>query len=65
MKTERCKTAHLEQYLGCFGSMSMEDVVCRRHCALNVRCAIEKEQNTRLAVLEDFEIGDDILLRSQ
>ena len=41
-------------HLGCFGEYQAEDVICRKLCALRLRCAIEHEQSIRLEVLEDL-----------
>lgn len=41
-------------HLGCFGGYQPEDVICRKFCALRLRCAIEHEQSLRLEVLEDL-----------
>ena len=30
--------------LGCFGHFRSEDRVCRNHCAIRIRCAIERDQ---------------------
>ena len=38
----------------CFGHYQTEDAICRKFCALRLRCAIEHEQNIRLEVLEDL-----------
>ena len=44
----------LDQYLGCFGRYRSEDLICRRRCALNLRCSIEREQNERYEILEEL-----------
>lgn len=43
-----------DMYLGCFGAYQAGDAVCRKFCALRLRCAIEHEQSMRLEVLEDL-----------
>lgn len=65
MKNQSIKPAQLDQYLGCFGSISLEDTVCRRFCVLNLRCAIEKDQNTRMELMDEMEFADDMMLRTQ
>jgi len=44
----------LDQYLGCYGSFTAEDPVCQTHCALSLRCAIEKDHHTQMELLEDL-----------
>ncbi len=43
-----------DSHLGCFGEFDIEDAVCRRLCALNLRCAIEKEDKIQMDLLEDL-----------
>lgn len=44
----------LDQYLGCFGRYRSNDPICSRRCALNLRCAIEHDQNERYEILEEL-----------
>ena len=37
----------------CFGEFDLQDRICRGYCALRIRCAVEKDQNTRLELMED------------
>jgi len=46
-------------YLGCFGNFTRSDPICRKYCALNIRCAIEREENARLEWLEDLAASND------
>ena len=48
----------LDDYVGCFGNFNRGNVICRKHCAVNLRCAVEQDQNVRLEVLEDLVISD-------
>lgn len=65
MKKQSAKPARLDQYLSCFGSISLEDAVCRKFCALNLRCAIEKDQNDRMDIMDETEFPDDLMIRIQ
>jgi hypothetical protein len=51
--------------LGCFGDFRSEDRICRRHCAVRIRCAIERDQKIYLEVCEEMAEGDDQLLKFQ
>jgi len=51
--------------IGCFGSFRSEDRICRRHCALCIRCAIERDQKVYLEVCEEMGGEDDQLMRFQ
>ena len=44
----------LDYYVGCFGRYRKNDPVCRHRCALNLRCAIEHDQNERFEILEEL-----------
>jgi hypothetical protein len=44
----------IDHYLGCFGRYRKTDLVCRRRCALNLRCAIEQDQNERFEILQEL-----------
>jgi hypothetical protein len=51
--------------LGCFGNFRFEDPICRKHCAIRIRCAIERDQDIYLEVFEEMEAGDDLLFTFQ
>lgn len=44
----------LDAYLGCFGNFAMEDPICKGLCALRLRCAIERDQKTRMELMEEM-----------
>jgi hypothetical protein len=54
----------LDQYVGCFGGFRKEDPICRRRCALNLRCAIEYERNERFEILEELVSIDGIEIKA-
>ncbi len=47
-------------YLGCFGNFSIEDRICLRLCVLSMRCAIEKDQNTHLELLDELLASESV-----
>ncbi len=51
--------------LGCFGGFRSEDRICRRHCAVRIRCSIERDQKVYLEVCEGMAARDDLLLKFQ
>lgn len=55
----------LDDYLGCFGNFNPNDRICKRFCAVNLRCAIERDQNVRLEIIEDLVASEDIKGRIQ
>lgn len=44
--------------LDCFGEYSPQDPICRRHCALRLRCAVERDRETRYDRLEEMALLD-------
>ena len=44
----------LEHHVGCFGEFNPEDRICRKFCALCIRCSIESDQVTKMEILEDL-----------
>ena len=54
MKKAGLEGKELDQYLGCYGSFTTEDPICQKHCALSLRCAIEKDHHTQMELLEDL-----------
>lgn len=65
MKNDRIGGKELDQYLGCYGSYTTEDPVCQKQCALNLRCAIEKDHHSRMELLEDLMTSDGYVLKMQ
>lgn len=53
----------LDQYLGCFGSYRASDPICSRRCAMNLRCAIEHDQNERFEILEELVSASGMILK--
>ncbi len=54
MKLELNETVSSDFHLGCFGNFKFGDPVCRQLCILCLRCAIEKEQKSRLEILDEL-----------
>jgi hypothetical protein len=51
--------------IGCFGHFQPEDRICRNHCAVRIRCAIERDQKIYMEVCAEMEVGEDQLPRFQ
>ena len=65
MKKKADKNIVFEDYLGCFGDFSIEDKVCKKLCALNMRCAIEREYNDQLEILEELASYENMFIKVQ
>ena len=55
----------LNDHLGCLGDFNIQDPLCKKLCALNLRCAIEREKNTRIEFLEDLISYNGMLIKVQ
>jgi len=51
--------------LDCIGEFDSSDEICRKHCALRLRCAIEHNQNTRLEIIEDIVASNSSFVKIQ
>jgi hypothetical protein len=50
---------------GCFGDFRSEDRICRRHCGIRIRCAIERDQKIYVEVCEEMAEVDSQMLKFQ
>ena len=50
----------LDDYMGCFGNFNRGNLICKKFCAVNLRCAIERDQNVRLELIEDLVASEDV-----
>ena len=62
---EHLKAKLIDNYLECFGDLSLKDPVCRKYCALRLKCAIEKIEQNRLVQLEDIINAQEVSLKMQ
>ena len=63
MISEQDVEFYLDQYVGCFGGFRKNDPICRKRCAINLRCAIEQERNERFEILEDLVSVDGMVIK--
>ncbi len=54
MKKNSKEKIDIKQYIGCFGNFQKESVICKKHCVLNLRCAIEYDQSAQMDLLEEL-----------
>ena len=55
----------VDNYLECFGDISLKNPVCRKYCALRLKCAIEQAEQNRLVALEDIINAQEVSLKIQ
>ena len=65
MKHNQAGQIVLDDHVGCFGDFEEEDRICRKLCALSLRCAIERDQNEQLELLEDLVSPDSMFMKIQ
>lgn len=54
-----------DSHIGCFGAFNPEDGICRKFCALCIRCAVESDQATRMEILEDLFFAEATNVKMQ
>ncbi len=54
----------LDHYLGCFGRYRKSDPICRKRCALNLRCTIVQDQNERFEIIEELVSGSGMVVKA-
>ena len=55
----------LNDHLHCMGEFNSDDDICRKHCALRLRCAIEHSQKARLELIEDIMASNSTFIKFQ
>ena len=59
------KDKPVENYVECFGGLNMEDIICRKYCALRLKCAIERNEQKRMMQIENLISGQEVALKVQ
>jgi hypothetical protein len=62
---EFLKSRILDNYVECYGDFDLSDMICRKYCALRLRCAIEQKEQFRIEQLEDLLAVNEITLKIQ
>jgi hypothetical protein len=65
MKKDLLSQISIDDHLGCLGNFDVEDPLCIKHCALNLRCAINRDKNVRLELLEDLMSYNGVFIKMQ
>ena len=65
MQKELMRILSLDNHLGCFGDFNVKDPICKKLCALSLRCAIEYEKNARMEILEELVVSGAIVTTIQ
>ncbi|QTA92846.1 hypothetical protein [Desulfonema magnum] len=63
MKKKSVSKVVFDDHVGCFGDFSINDPVCKKYCALSLRCTIASDQNDQLEFFEDMIYPDDMFMR--
>ena len=65
MKKELMNLISIDDHLGCLGNFNIQDPLCKKLCALSLRCAIDRDKNTRLELLEDLMSYNTVFIKMQ
>jgi hypothetical protein len=65
MKNESKDRISLNDHLGCFGEFNSKDPICKKFCALNIRCTIDSDQYNLMEFLEDLASSNEIFMKIQ
>ena len=59
------KDNHVDNYVECFGNLKIKDIICRKYCALRLKCAIERNEQKRMMQIEDLMDYQEVPLKIQ
>lgn len=54
-----------DNHLGCFGNFNIDDPICKKLCALRLRCAIDCNKNIQMELLEDLISSSEMFIKIQ
>lgn len=55
----------LDDHIGCFGNFNKTDPVCTKLCAVNLKCAIEGDQQDKMEIIEDLVASEIMFMKVQ
>lgn len=65
MKKKLMNKTYFDNHIGCFGNFDMEDLICREHCILSLRCAIDRNKSIQMELFEDLISFDNVSIKIQ
>jgi hypothetical protein len=65
MKKAISQTPLADDEVGCIGDFDARDDICKKYCALKLRCAIEYHQNARMEFIEDIVASNSAFVKNQ
>ena len=65
MKKELMNKISFDNHLGCFGNFNIDDPICKKLCALRLRCAIDRNKNAQMELLEDLISSSEMFIKIQ
>ncbi len=63
MKNTLIAQEPLDRYVDCFGEFNAEDPVCKRVCALRLRCAVDSTQKDRISLIDELFNSDELVVK--
>jgi hypothetical protein len=64
-KDKRIHRLYQADHIGCFGEFYAQDPICKNHCALRLRCAVERSKVERIELWEELLFTDTVNMKSQ
>lgn len=65
MKQDLMNTTYFDNHIGCFGNFNIEDLICKKYCALSLRCAIKRDKNIQMELFEDLISFENMSIKIQ
>ena len=65
MKQELMNKTYFDNHIGCFGNFDIEDLICKKYCALSLRCAIKQDKNIQMELFEDLISFENMSIKIQ
>ena len=65
MKKALTKKISLDDCLDCYGNFNIKNPICKTFCALSLRCAVERDKNIKIDLLEDLIFSSGMLTKIQ
>ncbi|MCP4692237.1 MAG: hypothetical protein GY859_29605 [Desulfobacterales bacterium] len=65
MNTNQDDKNPLDSHIGCYGHFRPGDPICKKLCAISLRCAAAQDNNIRVELLEDLMSAGATILKIQ
>jgi hypothetical protein len=63
--TEHLEHLEIDSIEECFGAYDKTNLLCKKHCVIRIKCAIEQDQILRTEMFEEWAAAQDEPLKLQ